>query len=277
MRGLLLSMLSLGITLWPRNSGGGGATNSTEVQQFFDRLISLPSTTQQTNYANLIDGLVTAGVFSKLDFLYVYAAADEAAAFTDLVSGTYLGGRQDSTGNSTFTANSGFDGGAAGRQITSGFNPSTASSPKFTRNDGMVGVWSGTTTQINAHLVNLSTGGAVQSFEVEIYPKWSDNKSYLYSRWNVNGTEAGPTNGGDSSGLFIAQRTGANAAALYRNDVLLGSSASASSAVQSKLFNVTPFHLARAFFAGQSLSVAELTAVYSLLSAYITAVVGSTP
>jgi hypothetical protein len=57
----------------------GGPGYSAEAQQFFSR-ISNPDGTRKALYATMIDALVTAGVWAKLDAFYMLAAADAAAA-----------------------------------------------------------------------------------------------------------------------------------------------------------------------------------------------------
>lgn len=255
-----------------RFSGGGVAPNSSEAQQFYDRLLTPPTTAREAIYNALIDGLVTDGVWAKLDVLNVACAFDEATALENLIQLSYQSAREQSAGAATFTVDAGWSAGSILRRVTTNFNPSTAVSPKFTQNDGMVMAWIYSTAQINQNALGVGVAG-VDSGSIEIYPKYSDNKVYA----NLNGTEFGPTAGADSSGCFIVQRTASNAAAIYRNDTLLGSDTSASAAVTNANIFLRCEHSTRAYAVGASLSAGERTALYNRLATFITAVTGGVP
>lgn len=253
-------------------ASGGGAPNSAEAQQFFDRLLTPPVAVREALYVSFIDDLVAAGVWAKLDALYLYTAADEATGLTNLIQTAYQGARHPIFGSVTFTANAGFS--SSGGNVTSNFNPSTASGAHFTRNDACVFAWSYTTTQINGPFVIDLDGAGATIGNVAIFPKWSDGKAY--SRCNA-GADMGPTNSGNSSGLFLVQRTASNAQAVYRNDSLLGSDSAASTALANGDLCVRCNHNARIFGIGASLTAGERTALYNALVTYITAVTGGVP
>lgn len=246
--------------------------NSAEAQQFYDRLLTPPTTAREALYNALIDGLVADGVWAKLDVLNVCCAFDEGTALENLIQLSYQSAREQSAGAATFTADAGWSDGAILRRVTTNFNPSTASAPKFTRNDGMVAVWLYSTATVDQSALDIGAAGAALG-TIEIYPKYSDNKTYT----NVNGTEFGPTAGADSSGFYIAQRTGANATAVYRNDTQLGTDAAASAAVSNANIFVRCQHATRAYAVGSSLSAGERTALYNRLTTFITSITGGVP
>lgn len=257
---------------------GDVPANSAEAQQFFDRLLTplTPGGVQEVRYKTFIDGLVADGVWQKLDHLSLFFAGDvEGDSLINLISSNCNASRTSDLG---FTLHQYYSGGGAYRPITTNFNPATAVSPKFTQNDGMFAIWIASTTQINARALtdgHLSTSGAwTENDNIALFPKWVDGGCF----WNVNGTlKTLLTGPADSSGFFLAQRTGANAAALYRNDVLLDSDTSASTPVPNETFYAPCLHSTRAIVIGASLNAAQRTALYNRLTVFITAITGGVP
>src|SRR5262249_25024544 len=157
-----------------------------------NRLITLPTAPRQTLYANLINGLVSDGVWPLLDALYIFAAADSGTSLDNLVSASFLATLDAATGSPTFTVDRGWSGcGAAGfRDVNTNFSPATAGG-NYTQNNAMLCAWQLGTTQENHNLLGTITGGSF----VEIIPLWSDTHTY----WavNGNGTEVNPILGTD--------------------------------------------------------------------------------
>jgi hypothetical protein len=96
-----------------------------------------------TDTTTLICGLVTDGVWTKLDALYVFATDTSAHALLNWVSSTVA---TPATINATmtFTAAGGGSCGyvsSSGGSISTGFNPTTATSPNFVLHSASIGVW----------------------------------------------------------------------------------------------------------------------------------------
>lgn len=174
--------------------------------QFAARLATPPTLARKQAYDRLIYGLEQAGVWSKLDALYIFAAADEATALTNLVQSSY---GATAVGSPTFLADLGYTG-ASGKYINTGFNPTTASSPQYARNSAHVSVWGLTSAQKNGPAM-----GQLSSADVAIYPRWTDD--VLYARPNGTSGNLNVGNVKDGAGLTTAIRTGANATKVYRN------------------------------------------------------------
>src|SRR5262245_928924 len=117
---------------------------STEAAAFFARLATQPTTTRKNQYAALIDALVSAGVWSLLDALYLYAAYDEATALTNLKSSSFGG---TNTNSVSYTADQGYTG-ASSKYIDLGYNPTTAGG-NFAQNSACRGGWSLTSGQLS--------------------------------------------------------------------------------------------------------------------------------
>jgi hypothetical protein len=114
-------------------------------------------------YTALIDGLVADGIWSKLDMLHIYATQNTATAQLNLVSASYPA---TLNGSPVFTADRGYTGtdGSTTKYISTGFNPTTAPSPKYTQNSAHISFW------------NVADTG--QSYN---YPIGSDDGSNIYT------------------------------------------------------------------------------------------------
>jgi hypothetical protein len=123
-----------------------GPTYSAEATALFARMTTPPSSGRKTTIDTLIVALKAAGVWTKMDGLIVSAAADSQAARLNWVQNLY----NDTAINSpTFTADRGYTGDGATSYLDSGFDPTTAPSPKLTQNSAHIGVWCGTDINSN--------------------------------------------------------------------------------------------------------------------------------
>lgn len=252
----------------PGSPTGDPGGLSAESAQFFDRLVTLPSPTRQGYYSTLIDGLVSAGVWAKLDALYVYATADVGQSFVNLVQTDPIGGFIQVTGIPTFTTDRGYSGCGAPTQksIDSGFLLSAASK-HYTQNDAMICAWQIGGTQENATLVVQGDGGS----QVELYPKWSTGSTF----WAINGTgtEITSTAPSSSAGFWVLQRTGASACEIRNNDVSIATSTNASATPPSlNLLGTAVSNNIGVMGIGASLTSGQSTALYSGLQTYLTAI-----
>lgn len=264
----------------PENGGGGGGGapadpgNSPESQQFFDRLMTPPSSARETIYADYIDGLVVAGVWANLDALYVMCAADEGTIMTNLIQEAYQATRSESASTLTITADVGVSSGSIAKKFNSNFNPTTAVSPKYTRNDAHVSVWISDVTQENVPAIDQGVAGGSNETTV-LYPKWSDNNIY----WRVNG--AGDVTTGIAAasvaGHTLMQRTGANAQEIFKNGVSVGTNANASAALFNGVICARYGRNLRLFSIGKSMTSGQVASFNTLTAALITAITGVTP
>ena len=134
-----------GFTAWD-----GAGTHSPQALAYLARTVGGDEGGNGANIATLIDGLVSDGVWAKLDALYVLAQQNETDAKLNLIGTSYpltqtgglLAKPGPRTGSVAFTAYVGFRGfGAAGSYFDTGFNPSSASGPKYTQNSASFGAW----------------------------------------------------------------------------------------------------------------------------------------
>lgn len=201
----------------PASTGGGCA----EATTFLARL---SSHTWDTAYTTMICGLVTDGVWAKLDLLYIFATQNSTDALLNLpsVKTTVL-----SATAPTFTANTGFAGNGTSATINvTGYDYSTG--PQFTQNSASIFGWSTLSSADNGFLVGNSA---------------SFNSTLTLTPFSFGSSTSASVNGGtgitsstlaNGLGLFTASRTSSVQLDVYQNATNTGSSgANASSAITS--------------------------------------------
>jgi hypothetical protein len=188
--------------------------------------------THVTAYTNLINGLVTDGVWAKLDVLHVYATQDATTALLNLVSTSFTG---TANGSPSFTADRGYTGvdNSNTVYIDTQFNPTTASSPKFTTNSAHLSAWSNTATR-------GATGGMIigsrnASFQTDIIPEGTDGKTNFYC--NSNGAPTGITSA-SAAGHYITNREVSTDYQGYKNGAQIFTRTTGSVAPASGTFHV---------------------------------------
>lgn len=136
---------------------------SAEAQALFARFTTPPTAERKTLINNLIVSLKTAGIWPKLDALYVMAAADNQAARRNWIADSF---NLTAVASPTFTADRGYAGDGSTSYLSTGFNP-TVGTPLFTQNSANLGSWirtlsaSGAAGSALAARVSLITGGTL--------------------------------------------------------------------------------------------------------------------
>src|SRR6266404_1955908 len=287
----LLYILLLLLALTPSNAKAqfGGClpafcnapvAQCTEASTFLARTSGL-NALHTVAYSNQICGLVTDGIWLKFDLLYIYATQDSVTANLNLVSTSFNG---TSVGPPTFTADRGFTGSPTA-YITTGFNPTTATTPKFILNSAHISAWNLTNTApggtTDAILGGFNAGPTGPTAHTYISPLFTDGKTYF----RVNTTTALPPDGSTlagPTGHFIADRTSSTITQGYRNGVLLnGPNTSGSTLLNEPMIMIgansagTPggatLQVAEASV-GTQLSTLDATHFYNRLRTYMTAV-----
>jgi hypothetical protein len=258
-------------------TGGGGGGGGPTASAFLARTSGLDAT--HTNaYIALLDGLDTDGLTSKLDVLHVYATQDSTTALLNLIQNLYNGVAH---GSPTFTADRGFTGvdGSTSVYIDTGFNPSTASSPKYVRNSAHVSAWSLRSAVAGSGSSGLIIGAQNSGVQTNIFPRYNDGNQLF----RVNGSATAGVANADGTGHYLANRSASNAVQGYKN----GSSVLTNSDASVAVFNSNIYVLAQndtatpaTGFGGQvpmasigsSLSSTDATNFYNRLRTYMTTV-----
>lgn len=124
---------------------GGGIGSYTFVNAEAAALAARFTTPPTNGRALLIDTLIgslkTAGAWSKLDAFYMLAAADAQSSLLNWVSTSY---NLTAVNSPTFVVDQGYTGDAATSYLDSGFNPTTAPTPKFVQDSAHAALWART-------------------------------------------------------------------------------------------------------------------------------------
>ena len=252
--------------------GGEGLNESysAQAQQFLARITN-PGPAQSLRYANLIDSLVTAGVWTKLDVLMVYAAPSSATALINLKSSSFA---STLTLAPTFTAYQGFLTNGTNNYINTNYSPLNGAG-NFSQNSGIAGFWS------------LTVGDTVGSMGTQDANGVSVGiKNGTSATMRLNGTTAvaGIVTGvSDGTGLAVSSRVGSATIQVYVNGIELNSAASTSATPVADTIKVgfrgtdagVGSYSIRRFAAsvvGGGLTATEHTALYNALLAYMQAV-----
>lgn len=224
----------------------------------------------------LIGALIDGGVWARLDFLYVFAAADSQAALLDWVTPS----RSASLVNTpTFTADRHIACDAVNQSINTNFTPSTHA-VQMTGTDIFLAAYERSESNGTGRVMGASGGGPL----VEVYSRdLSNNAAARLNCANLTTLKASVTS---SLGLTTWQRPGTGNGRLSKNgtveaEVALSgtlTSALPTSAIHVNARNVngTPGNFRGGQYAmvcgGRSMTSQQLTDLYTAVQAYMTAV-----
>ncbi len=261
-----------------RRAAAGYSYTNAEAATLVAAMSSAPDDTRKGLIDTCIGAIKTAGVWTKLDCLWIRAAHDSQAALLDWKR------LSDSTAvnSPTFTTDRGFTGDGSTSYINTNFTPST-DGVNYTQNSACMGAYlnAGTdaaSTSKNAMGV-LSTG-----VYFYIWP-WYSASAGSGVRARINNA-ANTTKGTITTafGLTSANRSGASAVELYRNGSSLGTSTEASVGAPPKdvfelgynnnntgLSGANDYRIA-ASFVGGSLTSTEHADLFAAIEAYLDAV-----
>ena len=261
--------LSLGSLVATAGSGGYTFLNA-EAADLVARFTTPAADARKALIDDLVGSLKTAGVWAKLDALYMFAAANSQAALLNWVQDLY---NATAVSSPTFTADRGFSGNASSSYVDSGFNPSTAVGANFLQNSAFFGAWSRT--------AGTQGGSAAGYFDgtkgVTLQPRDASNNTV--GRINQASSSAALATTPDGSGLFGLARSASNALRLARNGVSLAALTTASSALANGTLRFGNFGTAvfsgiqfAAGLIGGNLTVAEELDAFNAINSYMTAV-----
>ncbi len=218
-----------------------------------------------TLISQLIAGLQTDGVFTKLDRLWVFAQATQALALSDLIAGAVA----TNVNSTTFTANVGFTGDGAAMYIETNWNP-TVDAVNYAQNSASLFAWSNTGGSIDKTIVGWQNG-----HESIIPGGFGSNFFYALNSNNTNDAVGGIT----GAGLYAVSRHDATTIEAYKNGASVQTNAAQPSAAPNNHnFNVLQASLGfdtRQCCAagwGGDLTGTDQSNLYTRLRTYMTAV-----
>lgn len=225
----------------------------------FAAMTSAPSTARKNRIQELITGLKTDSIWTKIKLLGIFAAHHEQAARVDIKNPSRVG---TATNSPTFTTDRGFTGDGATSDIDWGVGASTL----LSLDDHSHYVWSITNASV-------TTRDAGNSSSLYINTRSSTNFQLRPSSSNTLSTS-----NSDGSGLLGYSRSGAAAVDAYRNGSSLATLSATSTALTSSNCTAlrastiyTTRQLAANIYA-QFLTSTENANLYSRIRTYMTAV-----
>jgi hypothetical protein len=258
--------IEIGVANWrPTGTGGVGSPYDPASDAIFAAFTTPPTTARKSTIDTCVLALKAAGVWTKLDALYMFAAADSQAGLINWKApGTY-----DATlvNAPAFTADQGFTG-AATKYLDSGFNPFSAPSPKFVQDSACAFAHANTNVDVDGGIIGTFNGSII------IFPRLSGS-FYLRVNNGVNNLTAAST---DSTGFWSVNRSAASAQEAYKNGASVNTNTGASAAFVSQavkfLYAQNKYWTGQvsAGGIGQHLSAAEQTALYNALNTYLVGV-----
>jgi hypothetical protein len=245
----------------------GWRVEAPETTALVARITTPPTTRRRSLMNGLIERQKRLGAWAKRDAFYVLAAADEQAAKLNWIGSSY----NLTNFSATFLADRYFKGNGAGVYLETGFNPTTASSPKFTLNSAHIGVWSRT---------NLQNGGSAATEIGNGNTRISRGTTSGLGQWRPNFFSTRDIGAAAFPGLVVGSRTAASVWEGYSSGVDSGGGTDTASSLTNATFTICGANdilgfgvneLATAFF-GSGLTAAEAAQDYYSQSAYLRAI-----
>lgn len=173
---------------------------------------------RKTLVNDLIVGLKSDGVWTKLDRLWLFAAENSQSALRDIKAAAAA----TPTNSPAFTADDGYDdsGTSTDKSLNSNFNPTTAPSPNYTQNSFSVFGWAMVDTYNEGALFRYGSDTLVQ-------PNYNFHGT-TYWRGGGSVDNAAITS---NTGFWSVDRSGAAALKLFRNGAEVDSSTETSAAL----------------------------------------------
>lgn len=252
--------------LLPIIVSGVGAAFAAESLAIFAAFTTPPTDARKTLINNCVVSLKSTGVWSKLDALYLFAAADSQAA---LINWKNPGTFNATTANGpTFTADRGYTGNGTDSYVDSNFNPTTASLPNFVQNSAVIFGWSLTSGQNDNGFIGYGAG----SFNTRVTTRTTGDLMRFRANSSGGGVDVANTNG---SGLYASNRSASTTNTGYKNGSSVGTSSEASAAPDNATFTAGrassgfSTNQIAAFGFGGSLASGEHSNLYSAILAYM--------
>lgn len=261
----MLSRCGLGVAYRP---GGVAGAYSAEAEALFARFTTPATSGRKTLINDLIVALKNAGVWTKYDAFYMCAAETVQAAQRNWVADAF---NLSEVNAPAFVADRGYTPNGTTSYCDTGFDPTTAPSPKFTQNNAYMGAW---------HRTDLPGAGATTSSDV------GNTTSRIA---NTNASATAPASNRAAIVLPAENyavdkawsRTGANAWRWYNSGVLVGLDPRVDASAALTAFNFGIGRTAAATFGlnecsvfrfGSSMTTAEQLSEHNAIQTYMTAV-----
>lgn len=221
-------MLGLGLSITSLPVIGAGPIHLPQTLALFARMATPPTAARAKAINNLVSALVVNGIWDRLDAFYVLAAADSQAARLNWIADQY---NLTEVNSPTFAADQGYTGNGTTSYLETGFNPTTAASPKFVQNDASMFIWS-RTDLANGALISADIGNAnSRIIRSNLASGQAGGRANMASTNNAIAVGAYP-------GLAAWSRTASAVYEGYANGVDAGGGTTASAALSNANFHI---------------------------------------
>jgi len=255
-----------------------GIAFDADVASWVDAVVTNGGTVsegRQIIVTNFVAGLKAAGIWTKIDSLWLYAAENTQSALTDLKA--HLLSTVSAT-SPTFTTDRGYTGNGTSSYINTNFDP-TAVGGNYVLDSACLGFWDITTSSNSAGVV---LGSNYFGHLSDVTLRYTDGQTYV----RVNSATGTLTLAYAGAGLYVGNRSATSASQLYRNGSSIDTDTGASTVMPVSKFyvlardtdsgtpgptNYSTDQIAAVLFGG-SLNSTEQTDLYNLHRTYMTAV-----
>jgi hypothetical protein len=242
------------------------AAYSAEATALFAAMTVQPDAARKTLIDNLIVSLKSAGVWAKLDFLYVLAAHDAQAARLNWLTAANLA---TVNGTTTFTTDRGYKGDGSTGWLDTGYlwNGLT----KYIQNDACLGIWvTSNVIEAAGPLIGMTTTNRAQ-----IVPRSTSTTCNVRINTGTGSNQTTST----ARGHTLGNRSGSASYDIYKDASLLGSPANVSALLVAEAVaflrhqtNFSSLNTLSAAHAGSNLTATEITNLSNALSTFMTAI-----
>lgn len=255
-----------GLVMVPAFMAGSSLVLETEASALIARMSVQPDSARKAVINDLVLALKTAGIWTKLDCLWILAAHDAQAARLNWIQSSYS---VFATGSPTFTTDRGYTTGATGSNyLGCAYNPSGDASA-MAQNSAHISIWSRTSGAATNSQNDYNSGTGGGRLQMAIRTVGDQFKLGLNSATQKTLSYSGPT-----VGHFVGNRTSSTATEGFYNGTSLGTMSVSSSGLNNSYPD--PFSTTGREFAagsvGGGLTSGEVSAFYNALQTYMTAV-----
>jgi len=200
----------------------GAVSLDADALAFIARITTPPTDLRKSQINSVFVALKAAGVLTKLDALYVFAAADAQASLLNWASTSFNATNVSAT---SFTADVGYTGDGVADYIDTNYNLST-SGGQLVRDSASIFAWSNTAAVNDTHIMGNNTAAAVN---MQVRPRGTGDLCQI----NVSSASTLSKANADGLGLFAGNRTSSTAVESFRNGSSLGTGSVTSAALES--------------------------------------------
>lgn len=255
------------------NTPASGVRYSGEASALFARMATQPDMARKMLIDTTIRALMAAGIWSKLDVLYLFAAHNAQAARLNWIQDNYAA---TAVSSPSFVIDRGYSSDGAASYLSSNFNPAVAVGAKFQRDSMSAALWSRTSAAMTTSIIGYYDG----TKGTTVNPRTTADQ---FSGRANDGSVLLAVANTDGRGFYAVNRSGPFAEQMFKGGALVASSGAASQALANGAllthsisgFTFGATEIAAVAF-GASLTSVEHAAMYAAIRNYLLAIGATT-